>query len=1303
MDPTTRSQPVYRRTNARVPGNGAAKPTTSRIPLDYGFREPEDRHGFCKVVGQDKEGDYDRQASDSDSEPRVKEVYKIHYPAARQQKTHYRSSTRRYSTLTCFTCGKKGHGYVACPDRVCSHCHRRGHDAPNCPSSDGEWPRNANRRGRDYVKKVDERLMDEDSASISVKVRGLVVRALLDTGAKVNVMDMQTMKELGMINHLKPGIGRVYGVGGAPITVIGAVEIPLELGDRETRWVRVHVVEGEEQALLLGRQFLRLFGRVTFDWEAGTITLGSSVIEIQEKAMGGNPIARARVIKRIDNHSLRQLIDGHQTDLNPKQHDTFVMMLKEFEGLFNDKPGRTTKCEHAIDTGNAAPCKSRPRRMPPHWEEEINTQLNELLEQGLCRPSTSPWASNVVLVTKKDGRQRFAIDYRKLNSVTKKDAYGIPQVQTILDKLHDFRFFSVIDISAAYWGVPVREGDVEKTAFNTPRGLFEMAVMPFGLVNAQATFQRLMDNSLQGLSRTESYIDDCIVYSHDFEEHIQDLRAVCDRLQQAGLHIKFKKCQFFREQVEFLGHVVSGAGRRPMPSSAEKLSKFPVPRNVTELQRFLGAVNFYRTYIPRMAQIASPLYELTRKGAAWRWSKECAQAFDALRFKLVIEPVMLAFPDWGRSFTIEADASSTGIAAVLSQRDRSSGELRPIHFFSSALSSAQRNYSAGQLEAWALVAACRKWETYLRATGEVELITDHCPLKWLRNQKDPRRTFARWILELEEYAYRIIHRPGRDNHLPDYLSRVENLPIDVEVQDESVFEDKIFTVEAGEDTSVAGSLVQAQRSDQVTSDAFGQLKNRGEVSSGQLRKVSDKLKLSPDGTLLLFQDRVVVPIDARNRVLQSVHAAGHFGQRRTLQNLRRTHFWLGMARDTRIFCQRCLVCKKAKPSNQMRVPLEEFQLEGMGPGDLVAMDIATLPWADEKFRYFLCIVDIFTRYVELVPLEDQTAATLVREFERGWVYRGHGVPRALLTDQAHNIDGVEVRNLCQKLGIEKRHSSPYHPQGDGLVERTIGLVKQVARCLTLDRHLNKEAWPEILPEVSFYCNNTENATTKFSPHFLMTGRQPLSPIDAMIAKRGSLTGSPTQYGERLQEVLAEIRSLARENDRQGKVERNEIRNKGAKLPSFMKGDTVLEKNETRKDSLDPKFKGPYLVLDIRGTNVKIRTGNKERWIHASRCKLHREFGDEVPDSSPVVNGNINTESQGEDTDVGNTSSSETENEDEPEGEGQPASDSDSVLETARRYPLRDRKAKEYKDYVLGAKGPVYRRGNVLEGSNVTFK
>ena len=435
-----------------------------------------------------------------------------------------------------------------------------------------------------------------------------------------------------------------------------------------------------------------------------------------------------------------------------------------------------------------------------------------MLEQGLCQASISPWASNVVLVMKKDGRQRFAIDYRRLNSVTKKDAYGTPQIQAILDRLHGFSYFSVIDISAAYWGVPVREEDVEKTAFNTPRGLFEMKVMPFGLVNAQATFQRLMDTVLRGLNNTESYIDDCVIYSCSFKQHMANLRAVFERLRAANLHVKIKKCQFCRRRVEFLGHEISEEGRKPLASAAAKLAKFPRPKTVAELQRFLGSINFYRAYIPNMAQLAAPLYELTRKGARWVWSSLREEAFDSLRNKLVREPISLAFPNWKKSFVIEADASSRAVGAVLSQRNEATGQLHPIEFFSSSLNKAQENYCAGQLEAWALVAACRKWSTYLRATAEIELITDHCPLKWLRNQRDPRRTFARWILELEEYTYHIVHRPGRENHLPDYLSRVPDLAFDTEVQDDSTFEDKVFTVRhTGENIQLEVNLSQEQR------------------------------------------------------------------------------------------------------------------------------------------------------------------------------------------------------------------------------------------------------------------------------------------------------------------------------------------------------------------------------------------------------------------------------------------------------------------------------------------------------------
>ena len=212
------------------------------------------------------------------------------------------------------------------------------------------------------------------------------------------------------------------------------------------------------------------------------------------------------------------------TNLTTIQQAKLSELLDEFGALFSDKPGRGPGCEHAINTGNVVPARSRPNRIPPRWKDEINAQLNVMFEQKLCRPSNSPWASNVVLVTKRDGSQRFTIDYLQLNSVTKKVAYGIPQMQTMLDKLRGYQYFIVIDISTAYWCVPVREEDVERTAFNTPRALFKITVMPFGLVNAHATFQALMDVTLQGIRQTESYIDDCTIYSQSVEQHLEGLR-----------------------------------------------------------------------------------------------------------------------------------------------------------------------------------------------------------------------------------------------------------------------------------------------------------------------------------------------------------------------------------------------------------------------------------------------------------------------------------------------------------------------------------------------------------------------------------------------------------------------------------------------------------------------------------------------------------------------------------------------------------------------------------------------------------
>ena len=610
----------------------------------------------------------------------------------------------------------------------------------------------------------------------------------------------------------------------------------------------------------------------------------------------------------------------------------------------------------------------------------------------------------------------------------------------------------------------MKESDIPKTAFHTPRGLYEMLVMPFGMMNAGATFQRLMDRTLRGAKGTESYVDDILVFSRTFDEHLEILRHV--RLTVAGIQLHKDKCHLVYSECEFLGHRLTAQGRMPTQSYLEKLRSFPRPKTLQELQRFLGTLNYYRSYIPRMAEIAAPLYKLTKKGVLWLWASDCEKAFELLRGKLIKEPVALAFPEWKRPFYVETDASVGGVAAVMSQRDQKTGTLRPISYFSSSLSVSQINYSAGQLEAWGIVSAARKWSVYLRAAPEVIFLTDHCPLQWLRSQKDPRHTYARWIIELEELPYKIVYRPGIQNNPADYLSRLPNLEIDMEVNDEESFESKIYSLK---DPEIIGlEIVRKQGLDEVVQRAIQQIKTLGTVKHGQLRKVAQHLRV--DRGALYFDNRLVVPKEFQANILERVHNETHFGLVGTVDALRRSFFWAKMARDAKQFCRACIVCHRAKPSNRGKQPIEPVLLGKSYPGSAVGVDIGTLPWADGEYCYFLLMVDLFTRQIELMPLHDQTYQSVVKAFEHGWVYRGHGIPDIILTDQGSQLDGEDFRGFCKPLGIEKRHTTPYHPQCDGMAERNIGFVKQVTLCLMLDRQLPKGSWPALLSEVAFHCN-----------------------------------------------------------------------------------------------------------------------------------------------------------------------------------------------------------------------------------------
>ena len=395
-----------------------------------------------------------------------------------------------------------------------------------------------------------------------------------------------------------------------------------------------------------------------------------------------------------------------------------------------------------------------------------------MITNGLIKKSFSPWSAPTVVVNKKNGKFRLCIDYRKLNAVTKPDAYPVPRIADILDALGHSAFFSTLDLASGFWQVEVAAKDREKTAFTTPFGIYEFLVMPFGLINAPATFQRVMDRVFHEVAWkfVLVYVDDIIIYSKTREEHENHLRVVFTLLRNAGLKINLEKCDFFRTRLAFLGHIITVEGITPDPAKIEKVKSYPVPRDKTNVRAFLGLASYYRRFVREFSTVAKPLHNLTKRDVAFEWKNEHQSAFDVLKGRLTSAPIM-TYPDFSKQFILATDASDCGIGAVLSQKDTENHE-HPVAYASRLLSSTEQNYTVVERECLAAIWAVRHFRHYLHGP-KFDLYTDNLALTWLKNRPQPKGRIARWIFELSEYDYEIIHKQGRLNANADTLSRIK--------------------------------------------------------------------------------------------------------------------------------------------------------------------------------------------------------------------------------------------------------------------------------------------------------------------------------------------------------------------------------------------------------------------------------------------------------------------------------------------------------------------------------------------------
>ena len=880
------------------------------------------------------------------------------------------------------------------------------------------------------------------------------------------------------------------------------------------------------------------------------------------------------------------------------QEERLAQLLQKYADVFSTGEGDvglTKLVEHSIPTApGTRPIRQPPHRLGPEKEAEAEKQVQELLQKGLIEPAGGAWSSPVVLVKKKDQSWRFCVDYRRLNAVTQQDAYPLPRIDESLEALAGSRYFTTLDLLSGYWQVPLDADAQEKSAFITRSGLWKWKVLPFGLTSAPATFQRLMEQVLRGLHWKTAllYLDDVIVIAPDFQTHLDRLSEVLERLQQAGLKLKPKKCELLQTRVKYLGHLVSPDGIATDPEKVEAIKEWPPPTCVKELQAFLGTAGYYRQYLPDFATVAKPLHHLVSKGVEWTWKEDAQRAFDELRQRLVGAPI-LGYPDPSLQYILDTDASDMGVGAVLSQVQE--GRERVVAYYSKTLSPAERNYCVTRRELVAVIKAMKHFRPYLYGQ-RFRLRTDHASLMWLCRRQESSHQIARWLELLSEFTYTVEHRKGTQHGNADGLSRRSCIDCKqcerVEQRDGGPTHQELSTVGYAPwssdevEPTERGCPTPAELREEVarveqppSSTELAKLQKDGsgpvalvyqaietdqelenetlDIGGRELKQLYQRrhsLRINAEGVL---QMRVcpqeiarwctVCPPALRRTMVWQTHNLAHSGAGRTLSRLQLAWYWPGMTTEVRQVIRTCEVCQAAKNGGKQSTGSRQRLFAGR-PWQKVAVDlVGPMPETSRGHKWILVLTDHFTRWQDALPLVDATAPVVASTLDKR-VFCYLGLPEQLHTDQGAQFESQLIAELCQLWKVTKTRTTPYHPQANGVVERNNRLLGDSLRAMLLDR--GQEDWDLVLPQILRAFRGTPHTATGETPNLMMLGRELRLPDQLLYASPPSEATTRHQYVLDVRERLEAAHSMLQEKQVRVRQEDED------EPPLFTKGDMV---------------------------------------------------------------------------------------------------------------------------------------------------
>jgi hypothetical protein len=863
-----------------------------------------------------------------------------------------------------------------------------------------------------------------------------------------------------------------------------------------------------------------------------------------------------------------------------KDDDDIHSLLSKYVDVFpSDLPvglPPSRVIDHKIDIipGSSAPSLAT-YRMSPTELDELKKQLNDLITHGFIRVSKSPYGAPVLFVKKKDGSIRMCIDYRALNKITIKNKYPLPRVDELFDRLLGSKYFSKIDLRSGYHQVRIADEDVYKTAFRTRYGHYEFMVLPFGLTNAPATFMNMMQNIFKDQldNFVIVFLDDILIYSKNKHDHMKHVDVVLSLLRKNKLYAKQSKCEFFKKEISFLGHVINEHGVTMEKSKVDAVLKWPVPTDINDVRAFLGLAGYYRKFVNNFSKISTPLSELLKKENKFEWGEKQAASFEALKKSVSTAPV-LVLPDPSLPYIVDTDASGYALGSALLQ-DHGYG-LQPVAYMSKKMLDAEKNYTVREQEMLAIICALKEWRHYLHGT-KFKIITDHDSLKYIDTQKNQLSSRqARWAEFMSQFNYDIIYRQGKDNIVADALSRRPDHKHTKQIQNNN-------------DNSV--SMLNNLNTSNIIIDDDSLLK---EIKNGykkdrkckKMEKYGYKLPYSKDkDDIIYYNNQIYIPKipSLMNMILHETHDSiigGHVGMNKTLELVQRKYYWPKMYKYISSYINSCDKCQSNKSSNQSSSGLLQPLSIPSQRWEQITMDfIGPLPLTKNGNNFILVVVDKLSKMAHYIATHTNITAEGVAKLIFKHIVRYHGMPSSIVSDRDTRFTSSFWQELWKILGTKLNMSTSFHPETDGQTERQNRTLEEYLRSYI---NLEQDNWDELLVTAEIAYNNSVHISTNYSPYYLNSGQHPNL---SMILNVNNNNNNNNINNNNVKELLTQLQhdiNYAKECLSEAQKRQEYYSNKSRREMIFKVGDLVMLstnnlKNLDKTPKLSSKYIGPFKI------------------------------------------------------------------------------------------------------------------------------